>query len=426
MVATGDIVAEFASRGLIHDSTDRAELSSRSVSKMLTAYVGFDPTADSLHVGHLLGQIALRRMQLMGHRPVVLAGGATGMVGDPSGRSEERNLLDTETLRHNVACVKNQLERILDFSAGGNAAVLVDNADWTSEMSYLEFLRDVGKHVTVNQMVAKDSVKSRMTDGNGLSYTEFSYMLLQANDFRHLCEHFDCEMQLGGSDQWGNITVGIDLIRKTLGRPAYGLTWPLVTKADGTKFGKTAEGAVWLDANRTSAYQFRQFWMQVSDLDIEMFLPQFSLRSMIEVVGVLAEQRERPESRVAQRALAREMTEMVHGVEAAEAAEQAADVLFGANPVSASLGALQLIASEVPSTTMGTATLHDAVGVLVTTGLASSNSEARRLLAQRSVRANGEQLDEHAKMDRIALLHGRWMLLRKGKTGYHLLDFLGD
>jgi tyrosyl-tRNA synthetase len=314
----------------------------------------------------------------------------------------------------------------LDFSAGGNAAVLVDNADWTSEMSYLEFLRDVGKHVTVNQMVAKDSVKSRMTDGNGLSYTEFSYMLLQANDFRHLCEHFDCEMQLGGSDQWGNITVGIDLIRKTLGRPAYGLTWPLVTKADGTKFGKTAEGAVWLDANRTSAYQFRQFWMQVSDLDIEMFLPQFSLRPMIEVVGVLAEQRERPESRVAQRALAREMTEMVHGVEAAEAAEQAADVLFGANPVSASLGALQLIASEVPSTTMGTATLHDAVGVLVTTGLASSNSEARRLLAQRSVRANGEQLDEHAKMDRIALLHGRWMLLRKGKTGYHLLDFLGD
>lgn len=347
------------------------------------------------------------------------------MVGDPSGRSEERNLLDVDTLRYNVERIKGQLERILDFSSGSNGAILVDNADWTAGVSYLSFLRDVGKYVTVNQMVAKDSVKSRMSDGNGLSYTEFSYMLLQANDFRHLCEHYDCEMQLGGSDQWGNITVGIDLIRKALGRSAHGLTWPLVTKSDGTKFGKTASGAVWLDSQRTSAYQFRQFWMQVSDLDIERFLPQFSLRPMTELVGILAEQRERPESRVAQRALAREMTEMVHGADAAEASEQAADVLFGANPVSASLQALQLIADEVPSTTMGRATLQDPIGVLVTTGLASSNSEARRLLAQRSVRANGEQLDEHAKLDRIPLLHGRWLLLRKGKTAYHLLDFAG-
>ncbi len=425
MASTGDIVTEFLARGLVHDSTDRAELTALSTSKRMTAYVGFDPTADSLHVGHLLGQIALRRLQLLGHRPLVLAGGATGMVGDPSGRSEERNLLDVDTLRHNVERIKGQLERILDFSSGSTGAILVDNADWTAGVSFLNFLRDVGKYVTVNQMVAKDSVKSRMSDGNGLSYTEFSYMLLQANDFRHLCEHYDCEMQLGGSDQWGNITVGIDLIRKALGRSAHGLTWPLVTKSDGTKFGKTASGAVWLDSQRTSAYQFRQFWMQVSDLDIERFLPQFSLRPMTELVGILAEQRERPESRVAQRALAREMTEMVHGADAAEAAEQAADVLFGANPVSASLHALQLIADEVPSTTMGRATLHDAVGVLVTTSLASSNSEARRLLAQRSVRANGEQLDEHAKMDRIPLLHGRWLLLRKGKTAYHLLDFAG-
>ena len=425
MASTGDIVAEFVSRGLLHDSTDRAELSVRSSGAMLTAYVGFDPTADSLHVGHLLGQIALRRLQLLGHRPLVLAGGATGMVGDPSGRSEERNLLDAEALRHNVTCVKTQLERILDFSPGSNGALLVDNADWTADVGYLDFLRTVGKYVTVNQMIAKDSVKSRMADGNGLSYTEFSYMLLQANDFRHLCEHVGCEMQLGGSDQWGNITVGIDLIRKTLGRSAYGLTWPLVTKSDGTKFGKTASGAVWLDSKRTSAYQFRQFWMQVSDLDIEMFLPQFSLRPMTEIVGILAEQRERPESRVAQRALAREMTEMVHGHQDADAAEQAADVLFGANPVSASLGALELIAKEVASTSMGRATLHDLVGVLVTSGLASSNSEARRLLAQRSVRANGEQLDEHVKLDRIDLLHGRWMLLRRGKTAYHLLDFVG-
>jgi len=422
---TGDIVAEFVSRGLVHDSTDRSALTGHALSKRVTAYVGFDPTADSLHVGHLLGQVSLRRLQLLGHRPLVLAGGATGMVGDPSGRSEERNLLDGEVLRHNVDCIKGQLERILDFTPGTNAAMVVDNADWTSGVSFLEFLRDVGKYITVNQMVAKDSVKSRMTDGNGLSYTEFSYMLLQANDFRHLCEHFDCELQLGGSDQWGNITMGIDLIRKTLSRAAHGLTWPLVTKSDGTKFGKTASGAVWLDPKRTSAYQFRQFWMQMSDLDIERFFPQFSLRSMTEVVGILAEQRERPESRVAQRALAREMTEMVHGSDAAEAAEQAADVLFGANPVSASKAALQLIAEEVSSTTMGHAALHDPVGVLVATGLASSNSEARRLLAQRSVRANGEQIDEHAKIDRIALLHDRWLLLRKGKTAYHLLDFTG-
>jgi len=423
VTSPGDIVAEFASRGLIHDSTNREELSARCLTGPLTAYVGFDPTADSLHVGHLLGQVSLRRLQMLGHRPIVLAGGATGMVGDPSGRSEERNLLDEETLRANVEKISRQLERILDFGKGSNSAILVNNADWTAKVPMLTFLREVGKHVTVNQMVAKDSVKSRLADTNGLSFTEFSYMLLQANDFRHLCEHFDCEMQLGGSDQWGNITVGIDLIRKVLGRGGYGLTWPLITKADGTKFGKTASGAVWLDPDKTSPYQFRQFWMQVSDLDIERFLPQFSLRPMNEIVGVLAEQRERPESRVAQRALAHEMTSLVHGAAAADAADQAADVLFGANPVTASLEAMRQICAEVPVTTMGTATLHDPVGVLVTTGLAASNSEARRLLQQRSVRANGEQVDEHARLDRLALLHGRWMLLRKGKTTYHLLDF---
>ena len=422
-MAPGDIVAEFVSRGLIHDSTSREDLSLRSSQSALTAYVGFDPTADSLHVGHLLGQMSLRRLQMLGHRPIVLAGGATGMVGDPSGRSEERNLLDEDTLRANVEKISKQLERILDFGKSPNSAVLVNNADWTTKFSILDFLRDVGKHVTVNQMVAKDSVKSRLQDANGLSFTEFSYMLLQANDFRHLCEHFGCEMQLGGSDQWGNITVGIDLIRKVLGRSAYGLTWPLITKADGTKFGKTSSGAVWLDPQKTSPYQFRQFWMQVSDIDIERFLPQFSLRPMNEIVGLLAEQRERPESRVAQRALAHEMTSIVHGAQAATAAEQAAEVLFGANPVSASIEAIRQIVGEVPVTTMGTATLHDSVGVLVTTGLAASNSEARRLLQQRSVRANGEQVDEHARLDRVGLLHGRWMLLRKGKTTYHLLDF---
>jgi tyrosyl-tRNA synthetase len=410
---------------LIHDSTDRAELTARSTTSQISAYVGFDPTSDSLHVGNLLGQISLRRLQLLGHRPVVLAGGATGMVGDPSGRSDERNLLDAETLNHNVQSIKRQLERILDFTPGHTQAILVDNAEWTAKVSALDFLRNVGKHITVNQMLAKDSVKSRLAEGNGLSFTEFSYMLLQANDFRHLCEHHSCEMQMGGSDQWGNITAGIDLIRKTLGRSAFGLTWPLVTKSDGTKFGKTADGAVWLDARRTSPYQFRQFWMQLSDIDIERMLPQFSLRSMDEINEILTEQRARPESRVAQRTLARELTELLHGEESAVAAEQAADVLFGANPISASPAALHLIASEVSGSAMGKAALGDAVSVLVLTGLATSNTEARRLLTQRSVRANGEQIDEQTKLDKIPLLHSRWLLLRKGKTAYHLIDFQG-
>ncbi|MHB1128729.1 MAG: tyrosine--tRNA ligase [Ilumatobacteraceae bacterium] len=423
MAVSKDIVAEFASRGLIHDSTDRVALSQRSTSDQLGAYVGFDPTADSLHVGNLLGQISLRRLQLLGHRPFVLAGGATGMVGDPSGRSEERNLLDVDTLKHNVQSIKGQLERILDFTPGRSQAVLVDNADWTSKVPLLEFLRDVGKHITVNQMLAKDSVKSRLSDGNGLSFTEFSYMLLQANDFRHLCEHHNCEMQMGGSDQWGNITAGIDLIRKSLGRTAYGLTWPLVTKSDGSKFGKTADGTVWLDAHRTTPYQFRQYWIQLSDDDIERLMPQFSLRPLAEITQILSEQRARPESRIAQRTLARELTAMLHGEDSADAAEQAADVLFGANPISASEAALHLIASEVENTQMGIAALADIVSVLVTTGLASSNSEARRLLAQRSIRANGEQLDEHSKLGEIPLLYGRWLLLRKGKTVHHLLDF---
>ncbi len=425
MTSPQDFVKEFAARGLIHDSTDRAALTARATQSSLGVYVGFDPTADSLHIGHLLGQITLRRLQLLGHRPITLAGGATGMVGDPSGRSEERNLLDAETLQHNVQNIKKQLERILDFEKGPTQATLVDNADWTRKVSMLDFLRDVGKHITVNQMLAKDSVKSRIADANGLSFTEFSYMLLQANDFRHLAEHNNCEMQMGGSDQWGNITAGIDLIRKRLSKSAFGLTWPLVTRADGTKFGKTADGAIWLDASRTSPYQFRQYFIQIADADVEKMLMQFSLRPIEVVKEIIAEQVLRPETRIAQRSLASELTALVHGQAAAEAAEDAAAVLFGANPTSASLATLQLIANEVPVTQMGSAALGDAVGVLVQTNLASSNTEARRLLSQKSVRANGEQVDEQTNLAKIALLHGRWLLLRKGKTSYHLVDIAG-
>jgi tyrosyl-tRNA synthetase len=424
MARFGDLVTEFAARGLIHDSTDRAALTQRTTTAQITAYVGFDPTSDSLHAGNLLGQMSLRRLQMLGHRPIVLAGGATGMVGDPSGRSEERNLLDADALEANVAKVKLQLERLLDFTPGPTQAAFVDNADWTRNVPVLDFLRDVGKHITVNQMMAKDSVKSRLADENGLSYTEFSYMLLQANDFRHLCEHHDCEMQMGGSDQWGNITAGIDLIRKRLGRSAYGLTWPLLTKSDGTKFGKTADGAVWLDAAKTSPYQFRQFWVQTADADIERYLPQFSLRSLEEIDAVLDAQRRDPAARPAQRALADELTALVHGDDAARAAAEAAAILFGGDPMTASSASMTFIAAEVPTTQMGKAVLADAAGVLAALpGVAASKSEARRLLSQKSVRANGVVLNADADLSSIALLHGRWMLIRKGKTMYHLVDF---
>ena len=274
-----DLIADLEARGLVHDTTDRDVLRARLAAGPIGVYVGFDPTADSLHVGHLMGQLGLRRFQLAGHRPVPLAGGATGMVGDPGGRSEERNLLDRDTLRHNVASIKAQLERILDFDPGPTQAMLVDNADWTEPMGVLEFLRDVGKHVTVNQMMAKESVRSRLDSEHGISYTEFSYMLLQANDFRHLFEHHGVELQMGGSDQWGNITAGIELVRRRHNHTVHGLTWPLLTKSDGTKFGKSASGAVWLDPARTSPYQFRQFWVQAGDDMVERYLLQFTFRS---------------------------------------------------------------------------------------------------------------------------------------------------
>jgi len=419
----GDLVAEFAARNLIHDSTDREALSERSRRDRMSGYVGFDPTSDSLHVGNLLGQISLRRMQMLGHKPIVLAGGATGMVGDPSGRSEERNLLDPEALAHNVAKIKKQLERLLDFG-GSNGAELVDNAEWTKDVRVLDFLRDVGKHITVNQMLAKDSVKSRLADANGLSYTEFSYMLLQANDFRHLCEHHGCEMQLGGSDQWGNITAGIELIRKRLGRTAYGLTWPLLTKSDGSKFGKTADGAVWLDADKTSPYQFRQFWVNVADDDIVTILPRFSLRPLDEIAALLERSQRDPAARLAQRELADEMTRLVHGDEAAANAAEAAHVLFGANPLEASPETFAILAQEVPTTAMGSAARADAVSLLATLPtIGASKSEVRRLLSQRSLRANGVVLEADGDLASVPLVHGRWLLVRKGKATYQLIDF---
>jgi tyrosyl-tRNA synthetase len=415
-------LGELSTRGLIHDSTDAVALEARLSTGPIGVYVGFDPTADSLHVGHLLGQLTLRRFQMAGHRPFPLAGGATGMVGDPSGKSEERNLLDADTLQHNVESIKKQLANLLDFSPGSNAATLVNNADWTANISALEFLRDVGKHITVNQMMAKESVKNRLNSENGLSYTEFSYMLLQANDFRHLCATHDVELQMGGSDQWGNITAGIDLIRKTLGRGAFGATWPLVTRSDGQKFGKTAGGAVWLDPQRTSPYQFRQFWMQMADADVVRYLPQFSLASLDDVRALIAEHEQAPEKRAAQRSLAAEMTSLVHGAEAAQNAEAAADILFGADPTSAAIDALRAVAAEVPTTAVSSTELDDPIALLVRAGVVTSNSDARRTIQQKGLKVNGQTLEEGETLANKGLLHDRWVLVRKGKTSYHLFE----
>jgi len=385
-------------------------------------YVGFDPTADSLHAGHLLGQLTLRRFQLAGHRPFPLAGGATGMIGDPGGRSEERNLLDRETLRHNVACIKRQLERILDFEPGPAQATLVDNADWTASMSALDFLRDVGKHVTVNQMLAKESVRARIESEAGISYTEFSYMLLQANDFCHLYEHHGVEMQMGGSDQWGNIVTGIDLIRRRLGKTAHGLTWPLITRSDGQKMGKSVGGALWLDPAKTSPYQFHQYWMQLPDADVERFLLQLTFRSVEEVRELVAAHQQAPERRLAQRALADDVTTIVHGPEATAAAREAAALLFGGDPLGASAAALEAVAREVPSSRVTSDRLDDVVELLAGTGLVASKSDARRQLDQRAVRANGVVLEPGASLREVPLLHGRYLLLRRGKRTYHLVE----
>jgi tyrosyl-tRNA synthetase len=418
---TGEqLLNDLEARGLIHDSTDRGALVERLSKEPIGVYVGFDPTADSLHAGNLLGQVMLRRFQLAGHRPVVLAGGATGMVGDPGGRSEERNLLDRATLNHNVACVKKQLEKILDFD-GTAAARMVDNATWTEPMGTLEFLRDVGKHFTVNQMVAKESVRARMESENGISFTEFSYMLLQANDFRHLCEFENVEMQMGGSDQWGNITAGTDLIRRRLGTSGYGLTWPLLTRSDGQKMGKSVHGALWLDPDKTSPYEFRQYWVQLPDEDVERFLLQLTLRSVEDIASLMVEHRAAPEKRLAQRALATDVTALVHGVAAEQAAAEAAQVLFGGDPSTASAEALAVVAREVPSSEVTREQLGDQIAILVQSGLAASNGEARRTLTQKGFKANGQTLEETKSLLEVDFLHGRYILLRKGKTNFHLL-----
>jgi len=414
-----DLIADLEARGLVHDTTDLAALRARLAQGPIGLYIGFDPTADSLHVGHLVGQLFMRRFQLAGHRPFPLAGGATGMIGDPGGRSEERNLLDDDTLRHNVECIKAQLSKLLDFEPGPYQATLVNNADWTTPISMLEFLRDVGKHFTINQMIAKDSVRSRIDSEHGISYTEFSYMLLQANDFRHLFETYGVELQAGASDQWGNITAGVELVRRRLGKQAFAATHPLMVKSDGSKFGKSVGGAVWLDPARTSPYQFRQFWMQTEDQMVGTYLRMLSLQPIADLEALISDHTAAPERRLAQRALADELTALVHGADAARAAESAAGVLFGGDPTHASADALAVVAAEVPTVSIPAdldgRRVHE---LLVEAGVAKSNGEVTRLLAQGAVRAGNRVLESDGLLQASDLLTGGIVLLRKGKRDF--------
>ena len=415
-----DLLADLDARGLLHDSTDRAALAARLAEGPITLYYGCDPTADSLHHGNLIGLIMLRRFQDAGHHAIALAGGATGMVGDPSGRSEERNLLDDATLDHNVAAIKEQIGRIVDVTS--DRGRLVDNRDWTQPITLLEFLRDVGKHATVNQMMARESVKARLESEHGISYTEFTYMLLQANDYLWLHDHLGCEIQIGGSDQWGNIIAGVDLIRRKRHTAVHAFAWPLLLAADGSKLGKTTGARTWLDPAKTSPYQFRQHWLQIGDDEIRAQLLTFSLRPIAELELLLETHAAAPHERAAQRALAREMTELVHGEEAARAADEAADVLFGADPTSASEAALDAVAREVPSSRRPRAELDDVVDLLVATELATSKGDARRTLDGHGYRANGVPIGPTSGLASIELLHGRYLLLRRGKKSHHIVE----
>ena len=418
-----DILSDLEARGLIHDTTDREALATRLSEGPITLYCGFDPTADSLHVGNLIGLLTLRRFQLAGHLPISLAGGATGMVGDPSGRDAERNLLDDEGLAKNLEGIIPQLRKFLEFE-GESAAKLLDNRAWTVGVGILDFLRDIGKHVTVNQMIAKDSVKIRMSEGDGISYTELSYMMLQGYDYLRLADNENCQLQVGGSDQWGNIVLGVDLIRRKLGQSAHALTWPLLTKPDGSKYGKTAGGeTIWLSANRMSPYRFYQAWIGVDDSEVRKLLLQLTFLSVDDIDVLVSEHEASPHLRLGQRTLASELTEIVHGETAAVSAAEASAVLFDsdADILAASEAAFEFISGEVPSTDIQKLG-SGAIDLLVESGLCQSRKDAKRAINEGGIYINGERLTEtdFAPSD-SQLLHDRYLLLRRGKKLWHLL-----
>jgi len=414
------LLDELTPRGLIHDSTPG--LKDRLAQGPVTGYVGFDPTADSLHVGHLLAVMSLAWLQRCGGTPIIVVGGGTGMVGDPSGKRSERPVLAVEEIDRNVAAIRRQLERFVSFE-GANAARVRNNADWLRSLGLMEFLRDVGKHFTVNYMLAKDSVKGRME--TGISYTEFTYMLIQAFDFWHLWKTERCELQMGGSDQWGNITAGAELVSRKEGVGAHGLTFPLLTTASGQKFGKTEGGAVWLDPARTSPYQFFQFWVNADDRDVERLLKFFTFFPLEEVAALLAEQARDPGKRPAQRRLAEELTARVHGKDVAASVLDATRVLFGGSELRAvAAGVLGVLAGEIPSVRLPRAGLVglSAVDALVRVGLATSKSDARRGIAGKGFLLNGEPIPAPERaLGAADLLHEKYVMLQKGKRSHALL-----
>ena len=424
---TASLFDDFHDRGLLHQSTDAQRLREWLSSPGRRVYAGFDPTADSLHVGHPVALVLLRRVAAAGHEPVALLGGATGMIGDPSGRSEERNLLSADELAANVAAVERQIRSVL-ATAGSNVHV-VNNADWMRGVGYLEFLRDVGKHVPLSQMLGKDSVKSRLERDGGLSYTEFSYMLLQAWDFVHLSDALDCRVQIGGSDQWGNITAGIELGRRLRSRELHGITCPLLTKSDGTKMGKTASGAVWLDPKRTSPYRFFQYWMNLEDDDAGLCVRRLTELSLDEIASLDAGRQENASARQTQQRLAEELTRLVHGEAGLTAAQQATAVFFGGDIEGLDEATLVEIFAEVPSHDFPLGAVEQEEGlplveVLQATGLAASRSQARRTIEQGGAYVNNRRIREPAYALRRDDLAGRQVVvLRSGKKSYALARF---
>lgn len=422
-----DVLADLAWRGLIADVTDRDGLA-RRLAFPITLYAGFDPTADSLHVGNLLPLFILRRFQLGGHHPIALAGGSTGMIGDPSGRTGERALLTREEVVHRVQLIREQLAHFLDFEHQKNPARLVDNAGWTAPVSYLDFLRDIGKHFTVNWMVAKESVRARMEDReSGITYTEFSYMLLQAFDFYHLRQTTGCELQVGGSDQWGNITAGCELCRRKLGATVYGLVCPLVTKSDGTKYGKTASGAVWLDPKRTSPYRFYQFFVQSDDADVIKLLKVLTFAPREEIERLESEHAKSPGARVAHKALARELTTLVHGRAACDDAIRASEIMFGGELQGVSEAVFQDVVGEIPTRTFDKAEIAGTgaplVDMLVLSGLSTSKGQARKDIEGGGIYLNNVRVNDISRgVATSDLLFGKYLLLRKGKRTYAVLS----
>ncbi len=413
-------------RGLVYDHTESVpELLAK---EKITVYNGFDPTADSLHIGHLVPMMGLARLQRFGHTPIAIAGGGTGMIGDPSGRATERQLLSREQIEANLEGIKKQLALILDFEVKSNPARILNNADWLAPMSMMTFLRDVGKYFTVNYMMAKDSVKSRLEREEGISFTEFSYMLLQAYDFLHLFDTYGCVMQTGGSDQWGNITAGVELIRRVRGKKAHGLVYPLITNADGSKFGKTASGTnVWLDPQRTSPYRFYQFWLNVDDADVINYLKYFTWLDQHEIRALEEALFERPEKREAQRALAQEVTRMIHGETAVARAEQASQVLFGGDLEGLDANDIRDIFADVPSSQLAKTAFEGegmpVVDLLVETGLATSKGDARRSIQGGGIYVNNRRVTDVGQRVTVAeSIEGQFVVLRKGRKKYHLVQ----